>query len=135
MAGKSEEEFNHDKLRKQFEILRLKLLVTEEEYDELRKHFRQLLNEGEILLRFAALVGLFLRHLEFDPAAMNIAERYVEMLRELNEIGKLTELQKTENDLEDDVLEIVQQQLCERNGMSPLAFVTGVQFGIDMFGD
>lgn len=135
MAGKSEEEFNHDELQKQFEILRLKLLVTEEEYEQLKKHFRQLLNEGEILLRFAALVGLFLRHFEFDLATMNIAERYVGLLRELNEIDKLTELQKIENDLENDVLEIIKKRSCERNGLSPLAFVTGVQFGIDVFGD
>ncbi len=76
-----------------------------------------------------------LRHFEFDLATMNIAERYVELLRELHEIGKLDELQKTEGDLEEDVLKIIRQQPVERTGLSPLAFVTSVQYGLDIFGE
>ncbi len=55
MAGKSEAEPNRDTLKKQLGILNLRLKVIEEEYYQFKKHFRQLLNEGEILLRFAAL--------------------------------------------------------------------------------
>lgn len=120
---------------KKIDVLESKLILAEEELKREKEDTKKLVKFGACLLEFVATTGLFLRHMEPESSAMNVAELYLILLKELYEIGRLNELQQTEDDLEGDVLEIIKKQPLERTGLSPLAFVTGFKYGLDVFGE
>ncbi len=135
MSFGSVEDMSKQELLRKIEMLESKLILAEQGLEREQREMKELIKFGASLLEFTAFTGLFLRHLELESSTMNIAEVYLILLKELYEIGRLTELQQAENGLEGDVLEIVKQQPLKRTGLSPLAFVTGVKYGLDVLGE
>ncbi len=118
---------------KEIKILETKLSVTEQVLEKEQAKMRELVKFGGALLYFAAQAGSAISDLDSDSAGKYIAECYLSLAKDLQELDRLDELETAVKDEREELMKLIADEDLVCFGPSPIAWVIGRKMEVDVF--